>query len=319
MTGYVIRRFLWMIPLLWAVATLTFFLMHAVPGGPFASEKPVPLSVQQALNARYNLDKPIWEQYGFYFWDLAHLDLGLSFRGDQDVFDLLRDGFIVTAQLGIFAFITAVVVGMTFGIISSLNQNGLMDYVGVFFATVGAALPSFVLAVFLTIIFSVQLGWFDVLGWDGPSITFDPAPHVDIGNYRKMVLPIISLSVLPAAYIARVTRASMLEVLRQDYVRTARSKGLRERAVILRHTVKNALIPVLTILGPLFAILITGSFIIESIYAIPGIGRQFVRSVLARDYAVIMGTTLFYAVIVVFANLVVDLMYAVIDPRIRYR
>ena len=306
MTGYIIRRILWMIPLLWAIATITFFLMHAVPGGPFASEKPVPESVQQALNARYNLDKPIWEQYGLYLWDLAHLDLGLSFRGDQDVFELLREGFIVTAQLGIIAFIAAVVVGMTLGIISSLNQNGLMDYVGVFFATIGAALPSFVLGVFLSIVLAVQLGWFDVLGWE-------------LGNYRKMVLPVISLSALPAAYTARVTRASMLEVLRQDYVRTARSKGLREQVVILRHTVKNALIPVLTILGPMFAFLITGSFIIETLYAIPGIGKRFVGSVLARDYAVIMGTTLFYAGIVASANLVVDLAYAIIDPRIRYR
>ena len=319
MTGYIIRRILWMIPLLWAIATITFFLMHAVPGGPFASERPIPDSVQQALNARYNLDKPIYEQYVLYFWDLLQLDLGLSFRGDREVFTLLKDGFIVTAQLGTFAFISAVIVGMTLGIVSSLNQNGLMDYIGVFFATIGAALPSFVLGVFITIIFAVQLGWFDVLGWDGPSISFDPLPQIDIGNYRKMVLPIVSLSVLAAAYIARVTRASMLEVLRQDYVRTARAKGLREQVVVLRHTVRNALIPVLTVLGPIFAVLITGSFIVENLYAIPGIGRQFVGSVLARDYGIIMGTTLFYAGIVALANLVVDVTYAVVDPRIRYR
>lgn len=306
MTGYVIRRVLWMIPLLWAIATITFFLMHAVPGGPFDSEKPVPASVQHALDARYNLDKSILEQYGLYFWDLMHLDFGLSFRGDQDVFEILKEGFFITAQLGLIAFVVATVVGMTFGVVSALNQNGLMDYVGVIFATIGAALPNFVLAVFLTIFFSVKLGWFDVLGWE-------------FGNYHKMVLPVVSLSVLPAAYIARVTRASMLEVLGQDYVRTARSKGLQEHVVILRHTVRNALIPVLTVLGPIFAILITGSFIIENMYGIPGIGKRFVGSVLARDYAVIMGTTLFYAIIVAFANLAVDLAYAVVDPRIRYR
>jgi oligopeptide transport system permease protein len=306
MTGYLIRRVLWMIPLLWAIATITFFLMHAVPGGPFDSEKPAPASVQRALDARYNLDKPIWEQYGLYLWDLLQLDFGLSFRGDKDVYEVLRDGFFVTAQLGVIAFAAAVVVGMTLGIIAALNQNGLMDYLGVLFATIGAALPSFVLGVFLTIIFSVKFGWFDVLGWE-------------FGNYRKMVLPVVSLSVLPSAYIARVTRASVLEVLGQDYVRTARAKGLTEQVVILRHTVRNALIPILTVLGPLFAILITGSFIIENLYAIPGIGRQFVGSVLARDYAVIMGTTLFYAGIVAFANLAVDLAYAVVDPRIRYR
>ncbi len=295
-----------MVPLLWAIATITFFLMHAVPGGPFASEKPIPASVQQALDARYNLDKAVWEQYALYLWDLLHLDLGLSYRGNQDVFQVLKEGFFVSAQLGGISFISAVVVGMTLGVLSSLKQNDLMDYVGVFFATIGAALPSFVLAVFLTIIFSVKLGWFDVLGWE-------------LGNYRKMVLPVVSLSVLPAAYIARVTRASMLEVLRQDYVRTARAKGLRERVVILRHTVSNALIPVLTIVGPIFAFLITGSFIVETLFAIPGIGKRFVVSVLARDYGIIMGTTLFFATIVAFANLVVDITYAIVDPRVRYR
>lgn len=294
-----------MIPVLWAVATITFFLMHAVPGGPFSSDKPVPPSVQEALDARYNLDKPVYEQYFLYMWDLLHFDFGITFKGNHEVFDLLKDGFWVTAQLGIMAFIYALVLGMTLGIIAALNQNRFGDYFGVFFATIGTAFPNFIMATFLIIIFSVQLGWTDVLGWE-------------FGNFRKMTLPIISLGTLPAAYIARITRASVLEVLRQDYVRTARAKGLQEHAVLLRHIIKNSMVPILTVLGPIFAFLVTGSFIVEHIFAINGIGKRFVESVFNRDYGMIMGTTLFYAFIVAMANLIVDLTYAVVDPRIRY-
>ncbi|MEE8347729.1 MAG: ABC transporter permease [Dehalococcoidia bacterium] len=306
MTGYIIRRILWMIPLLWAIATITFFLMHAIPGGPFAAERPVPDSVLEALNARYNLDEPIWQQYGLYLWDLIHLDLGLSFRGDLEVSDLLKDGVFVSLQLGGIAFLYALVFGMSLGIIAALNQNRLGDYIGVFFATIGTAMPNFIMATFLVIIFSVQLGWFDVLGWE-------------FGNYRKMVLPVLALGTLPAAYIARITRASVLEVLAQDYIRTARAKGLSEQVVVFRHTIKNAMVPILTVLGPIFAILVTGSFIVERIFAINGVGRHFVDAVFERDYGVIMGTTIFYAVVIAVANLVVDILYAVADPRIRYQ
>jgi oligopeptide transport system permease protein len=195
---------------------------------------------------------------------------------------------------------------MSLGIMSALNQNKVLDYVGVFFATLGAAVPSFVVATMLAWIFAVELGWFDRLGWE-------------LGNHRKMVLPVISLGLLPAAFIARITRASMLEVLRQDFIRTARAKGLAEWVIIIRHVVKNSMIPVLTVSGPIFAVLITGSFIIERIFAIPGIGRPFVDAVFRRDYGVIMGTTLFFATVVAVANLGVDIMYAAVDPRIRYR
>ncbi len=305
MFAYIVRRLLWMIPLLWAVATVTFLLMHAVPGGPFDREKEVPPTVLRNLEARYGLDKPLYAQYGDYLWRLLRGDLGISYRNNREVSSIIREGFVVSLQVGLFAFVTATVVGMTLGIVSALNRNGVMDYVGVFFATVGAAMPNFILATFLVIIFSVQLGWFDVLGWE-------------LGNYRKMVLPVASLATLPAAYIARVTRASMIEVLQQDYIRTARSKGLRETTVVLRHAVKNAMIPVLTVLGPIFAILVTGSFIIERTFQINGIGRRFVDGVFVRDYGIIMGTTLFYATVVAVANLVVDILYAYVDPRIRY-
>ncbi len=306
MTGYIIRRILWMIPLLWAVTTVTFFLMHLVPGGPFDQEKQLPPATLENLEKRYNLDKPLLEQYGLYIWDVSHGDLGISFRQDREVMDILRDGFWVSAQLGLVTFVFAMFVGMFLGVFSALNQNNFLDYVGVFFATVGAALPNFIAATLLVLLFSVQLGWFDVLGWE-------------FGNYRKMVLPVLSLGLLPAAYVARITRASMLEVMGQDYIRTARAKGMAERVVVLRHAVKNAMIPVLTVAGPIFAILVTGSFIVERIFQINGVGRPFVDAVFRRDYGVIMGTTIFYATVVAFANLVVDILYAAVDPRIRYQ
>lgn len=305
MTTYIIRRVLWMIPLLWAVATVTFFLMHAVPGGPFDSDKPVPASVQRNLDKRYNLDEPLVTQYGLYLKDLAQGDLGVSFRNNREITDIIRETLMTSIQLGVLAFIFALVVGMTLGIVAALNKNKALDYLGVFFATVGAAMPSFILATFLVVIFVVKLGWFDLLGWE-------------FGNYRKMVLPVVALGVFPAAFIARVTRASMLEVLNQDYVRTARAKGLKERTVIIRHTIKNAMIPILTVIGPIFAFLVTGSFIIERAFAINGVGRKFVEAVFSRDYGLIMGTTLFFAFVVAVANLIVDLLYAYVDPRIRY-
>ncbi len=318
MTGYTIRRILWVIPVLWAVATITFFSMHAVPGGPFTQDKNVPPSVNAALNARYHLDQPLWKQYGLYLWDASHGDLGLSFQGDLDVSKLLRDGFFVTAQLGVMGLILAVVVGMTLGTLSALNQNGPLDYSGVVFATIGAAVPNFIMAAFLVVVFVVNLHWLDALGWGGPtqfSDILDPSAY----EWRKLIIPVVSVSVLPAAYISRVTRASVLEVLNQDYIRTARAKGVSETRVVLRHTLKNALIPVLTVIGPVAAALVTGSFIIETMFGIPGVGRAFVTAVGRRDYAMIMGSTLFYTLIVTVANLIVDLSYAVVDPRIRYR
>ena len=306
MTGYIIRRVLWMIPLLWAVATVTFFLMHAVEGGPFDREKELPPNVIANLEKKYNLDEPLLVQYGLYLKGLVQGDLGLSFENNREVSTIIREGSVVSAQLGGAAFLYAMVFGMSMGVISALNQNRLGDYLGVFFATIGTALPNFIMATFLVIIFSVQLGWFDVLGWE-------------FGNYRKMVLPILALGTLPAAYIARISRASVLEVLNQDYIRTARAKGLAERVVVLRHTIKNAMVPILTVAGPIFAFLVTGSFIVERIFAINGVGRHFVTAIFQRDYGVIMGTTIFFTVIVAVANLAVDILYAVADPRIRYR
>lgn len=311
-----------MIPLMWAVITITFILMHNVEGGPFSRERSLPPETIENLNRKYGLDKPVisvdvWDsQYGHYLINLAQGDLGISFQSDQPVTKLLKEGFGVSAQLGLLAFIFAVVVGMSLGIMSALNHNGPLDYIGVFFSTAGAAMPNFIMAAFLIIIFTVQLGWFDVLGWGGPSWSriYDPSAW----DFKKVPLPVAALGVLPAAYFARITRASMLEVLGQDYIRTARSKGLSEWSVIIGHAIKNAMIPILTVMGPYFAFLITGSFIVETIFSIPGVGRRFVTAVLNRDYGMIMGTVIFFSFVIAVMNLIVDLLYAVVDPRIRY-
>ena len=305
MTAFIIRRALWTIPVLWAIATVTFLLMHTVPGGPFDRDKELPATVRQNLERKYGLDKPLPEQYVQYMTNLAKGDLGISMRQNRPVTTIIREGLTVSIELGLTAFVFATVFGMSMGLIAALNHNRPGDYAGVFLATVGSSMPNFILATFLVIIFSVQLGWTDVLGWE----MFNP---------RKMILPTVALGMLPAAYIARITRASMLEVLGQDYIRTARAKGLSEWAVILRHTVKNALVPILTVLGPILAVLVTGSFIIETSFAINGVGRHFVTAISSRDYGLIMGTTLFFALIITFANLAVDILYAFVDPRIRY-
>jgi oligopeptide transport system permease protein len=317
MLGYTFRRVLWIVPVLWVIATITFFMMQAVPGGPFVREKERPPAIERAIQAEYGLDKPVWRQYTIYIGNLVRGDLGISFQDRQPVSDTIRRSGFISLQIALISLFFAATFGMGLGIISALKHNGLADYGGVLFATLGASVPHFVLAAFLVIVFSVNLGWFDQLGWGGPEKASDllnPSAY----DYRKMVLPVVALGALPAAYIARVTRASVLEVLNQDYVRTARAKGLRERRVILGHTVKNALIPVLTVLGPIAALLVSGSFIIESMFNISGIGREYVFAVQQRDYGLIMGTTLFFALIVSVITLIVDLLYAVADPRIRY-
>jgi len=305
MLAYTIRRVLLIVPLIIAVATVTFFLMHAVQGGPFDTDKPMSNAQRANLEKRYGLDKPLVEQYGQYIKNLATGDLGISFSNDRPVRDIIAERFPISLQLGICTFIFALVGGLTLGIVSSLNQNGLGDYVGVFIATSGAALPSFVLAPLLVIFFALRLHWFNTIGWD-------------LWDYKTMVLPTVAFGFLPMSFVARITRASMLDVLRQDYIRTARAKGVREFVVVMPHAVKNAMIPVLTVLGPIFATLVVGSFIIERAFQIPGLGRAFVDSVLIRDYGVIMGVTIFYALVIAVMNLVVDLLYAVADPRIRY-
>ena len=304
MLRYVAQRLLWMVPVLLAVASITFTLMHLVPGGPWDSNRRLPAQAEENLNRRYGLDEPVWEQFADYLVDLGQGDLGVSYRQlNRPVREIISDGARVSFVLGGVALVVAIVVGVSLGLLAALRQNTVVDYASVGLVTIGASLPSFVTGMLLLVIFSAQLHWLPTSGW---------------GSVEQAIMPVIALSLLPAAYIARVTRASMLEVLRQDYIRTARSKGLREQAIVFRHVVRNGLIPVLTVIGPVAATLVTGSFIVESLFAIPGIGRAFVTSIGARDYGVIMGTTLFYTTIVVTANLVVDILYVFVDPRIRY-
>ena len=305
MLQYIARRLLWMVPVLLFVAAITFTLMHLVPGGPWSDNPRLPKAAVERLDAQYGLDDPLWKQFGNFMFNASQGDLGVSYQSlNRPVTGMLLDGIKVSATLGVLALVIAAVLGISLGIIAALRQNTVIDYATLAVATFGASVPAFVVGMLILIVFTVELHWLPSGGWGTP---------------KQLVMPVVALSLLPTAYIARVTRASMLEVLQQDYVRTARAKGLRENVVVLRHMLRNSLIPVLTVLGPVAAALVTGSFVIEYLFFIPGVGRQFVTSIAARDYGLIMGTTLFYAAVVAVANLVVDVLYAVVDPRIRYR
>ena len=304
MLKYTIRRLLLLIPTMFFVALITFSLAHAAPGSPFDRNpnRPLPQETIDRLNRLYGVDKPMYEQFGLFLGNALRFDFGSSLVKNRPVSDIIADGFPVTAQLGIQALLLALALSLPLGIISALRQNSYVDYGSLFFATIGYTIPSFVIAIFLIYIFAVNLKVLPVVGW---------------GDLRHMILPTVVLALAPAAVLMRLTRASMLEAIRQDYVRTARSKGLREQVVVVGHVLKNAMIPVATVIGPATAGLITGSFIIETIFSVPGIGRLFVTSINQRDYPIIMGTTLLYAFLIVIANLTVDLVYGVLDPRIK--
>jgi oligopeptide transport system permease protein len=308
MTAYIIRRLLWMIPVLLVVTMITFALMHAAPGGPFDSAGPggrrLPEVIIRNLEAQYGLNDPVPVQYVRWVGNMLVGDFGPSYSyRNRTVNDILFQGLPASVQLGSMAFLLSVIVGVPLGVIAALRQNKLPDYVATPISVIGVATPSFIISVFLQLIFAVNLGWFPTGGWRGP---------------EYWVLPTIALSGFAIASIARYTRASMLEVTRRDYVRTAQSKGLRERTIVVIHMIRNALIPVITILGPIFAFLITGSLIIETIFTIPGIGAFYITSIGTRDYGLIMALTVLFAVTIAVMNLVVDIAYAFIDPRIRY-
>ncbi len=304
MSKYIVRRVLWLLLVLLVVSFITFVLMHLIPGGPWDREKALAPQIVANLNAKYGLDKPFVVQYGNYVWGLLHGDLGVSYSyQDRGVTEILMQGLPKTATLGLTAFVLAMLIGIPLGMAAALKQNSAVDYASVLFSTMFASIPGFVLGSLLIIVFAVTWHWLPTGGW---------------GSVRQLIMPAVALAALPAAFIARITRASTLEVMRQDYVRTARAKGLLERIVLTRHILRNSLIPVVTIAGPEFATLVTGSFIIENLFSIPGIGRLFVQGVFARDYGLIMGSILFYAFVVALINLVVDILYGAIDPRIRY-
>ncbi len=305
MQQYIIRRVLWIIPVLLFISLITFALMHSVPGGPWDREKRLAPTVVENLNKRYGLDKPLPQQYVDFVGNALHGDLGVSFSyQDRKVTDVILEGLPVTTTLAVSALLVAILIGIPLGIAAALKQNSWADYTCLFFATLGASVPNFVMAMILIIVFAVGLHWLPTNGW---------------GTWQKAIMPAFALGLYHAALLARITRASMIEAIRQDFVRTARAKGIVERIILFRHIVKNAMIPVVTILGPVAAGLIAGSFIIESIFAVPGVGKFFIQGIFARDYGLMMGTTLFYAVVIAFANLAVDILYGFIDPRIRYQ
>lgn len=277
--------------------------MHAIPGGPFTGEKNLPPAVLRNIEARYHLNDPLWQQYTDYLVNLVHFDLGPSFKyAGRTVNDIIEESFPVSLQLGAVSISLAILFGIPAGAIAALRQNKWQDYSTMFLATLGVSMPSFVLATLLIYGFAIKLALLPAALWDG---------------IEYMILPALALAGHPMAFIARLTRSSMLEVLSQDYIKTARAKGLSQTVILYRHALKNALIPVVTYIGPMAAGVLTGSFIIETIFAIPGLGRHFVTSIYNRDYTVILGITVFYSVLIIVFNLLVDLIYPLLDPRIK--
>ena len=305
MTKFILRRLLWTIPVLLLVILFTFLMMRQIKGNPFRkTERAVPASIQANLDRKFHLDQPWYVQYAEYVKGVFTADLGPSLvLRNQNVNDIVKSHFPVSLELGAYAFFFAIVVGIPLGVLAALRANKPSDYLAMLVANVGFAVPSFLVATLLIYYFAVK--W-DVgvptSGWD---------------SWQSKILPSIALGFFPMAYFARLVRGTMLETLQQDYVRTAKAKGLRPQRVVGLHVLRNSLIPVVTAAGPLLGAVITGSFIIETIFAIPGIGRYYVSSVSARDYSVTMGLTILYAVIVIFGNLVVDILYGFLDPRTR--
>jgi oligopeptide transport system permease protein len=304
MLKFVVRRVLWTIPIILLVIFMTFWMMRAIKGSPFRkSERAVPAAVLANLNRKFGLDKPWYVQYGKYVENVATFDLGPSLvLRNQDVNDIVKQHFPVSAQLGGLAMLLAIVVGVPLGILSALRANRITDYVTMLFANLGFAVPSFLVATLLIYEFAAQLRWFPTNGWTSAD---------------TKVLPVITLSLGPLTYFARIVRGQMLETLQQDYVRTAKAKGLRWKRVVVVHVLRNSLIPAVTAAGPLLGFLVTGSFIVENIFAIPGIGRYYVTSVQGRDYSTVMGITVLLAILIIVANLIVDILYGFLDPRTR--
>ena len=304
MWKYFAKRFCMMIVALFFIILLTFLIMHSVPGGPFTSNKNVSAEVEAALNAKYNLDAPLYEQFFDYLGGVVKGDFGPSYqyRG-KSVNDFIRNGFPVSAKLGVVTIIFVLLTAIPMGILAAVKNGKWQDMAIMAVATIGVTIPSFVIASVLIYIFSFRLNWLPTYGVD---------------TWKGYILPVIALGGYSISYIARLMRSSLLEVMGQDYIRTARAKGLSETKVILRHAMRNALIPVVTVLGPTIAGLLTGSFVIEKIFAIPGLGVHFVNSVSQRDYTTIMGVTIFYATFLMAMIFIVDILYCLIDPRIKY-
>lgn len=302
MAKYVVKRVGLAIVTVFIICAITFFAMNAIPGGPFDSEKAPTPEVRAVLMERYNLDKPVGTQFVLYLKNLAQGDFGVSLKTGREISKTLLGAFEVSAFLGASAAVLALICGVVLGSIAALMRNKWPDRLIVFFSTLATAVPSFVFATLLLLVFCIQLGWFPVFST----------------TEKNYLLPIISLAIYPMAYITRLTKTSMLDALGQDYVRTARAKGVSQVKVIFKHALRNALIPVITYFGPMLAYILTGSLVIENIFTIGGLGKEFVSSITNRDYPMIMATTIFLAVLMVFMNLLSDIIYKVVDPRITF-
>lgn len=305
MAKYAIKRIALGLLTLFIVATLTFFLMNTVPGGPFVAEKSISPAAQAALEAKFSMDKPIMERYGIYMNDLLHGDLGQSIKQrGRTVNQIVFGKFPVSARLALWAVAVAIGLGIPMGCLAAYHRGKWADNFIIFFATCGIAVPSFVTSTILMYIFGLQLGWLPTIGLSDPK------------NY---IMPVIALAFYPTAYIARLMRSSLLDVMGQDYMRTAKAKGVSNFKILFKHALRNAILPVVTYVGPMLAQLLTGSFVVEKIFTIPGLGKEFVASITNRDYPMIMGTTIFLAALVITANVVVDVVYKIIDPRIKLK
>lgn len=303
MVRFLLRRLLYGLAVLWVVATLTFVLLRVLPGGPFDSERRLPPEVMANIAAKYHLDESVLKQYSRYVAGILRGDLGPSYKYiDRDVRDIIADTFPTSALLGLLALGFALMISLPLGLLAARYRNSWIDRACVFLATLGISLPTFVLGAILIWVFSLKLGWFQAARWGVPS---------------SAVLPAITLGAMPCAQLTYLLRSSLLETLGEDFIRTARAKGLKESLVLFKHAVRNSLIPVLTLLGPLLAFVVAGSFVVEFVFAIPGMGRFFITAVTDRDYLLIIGVTLVYTAILVCANLMVDILYSVVDPRMR--
>lgn len=302
MLKYTVKRILLAIVTVFIISAITFFAMNAIPGGPFAKEKAPDPAVQAALEARFNLDKPVGQQYLIYLRNLLHGDFGISLKTGREISQIIGEKFAVSAKLGGMAAALAIVFGIILGSVAALCRNRWPDRLIIFLTTLFVSVPSFVLATILLLVFALQLKWVGVFSTNNP-------------NY---VLPVLSLMLSPMSYITRLTKSSMLDVLGQDYIRTARAKGVRDTLVIFKHALRNALIPVITYVGPMIASILTGSMVIETVFTIGGLGTEFVHSINNQDYPMIMATTIFLAVLMVLATLVSDLVYKLVDPRISF-
>ena len=299
---YILKRIAMAVLTIWIVITVTFFVMHAIPGGPFLAEKAVSEATQRALEAKYGLDKPLMVQYVTYLKDIVtRFDFGpsIKLRGRM-VLDVILDGMKTSAKMGVFAATIALFTGVVLGAVAALQRNKLIDKCIMVLTTAFISMPSFIIGSLMLIVFSVKLGWLPANG----------------ATTEGLILPVIALSLSPMANITRLTRSSMLDVLSQNYIRTARAKGVAPVKIIFGHALKNSLIPVITYCGPMLAYIVTGSLVIEQVFAVPGIGRAFVSSITGRDYPLIMGTTIVLALLIVVMNLVSDIMYKIVDPRI---